>query len=255
MAKDDVIQMESYFRQFPSVLVAFSGGVDSTVLANAAQRALGKAAVAVTFDTPTISRREIAGAVKSAKRIGIRHIIVKYTELSDERFTSNPHNRCYFCKKAMAHKLKGVAKKHGIKDIVEGTNAQDLIGHRPGYKALKEAGISSPFVELGFNKDDVRKIAKDYMLEHNKPSGACLASRIPTGVKVTKPRLRKVEEAEEYLRALGLTQVRVRLEGARSDVARIEVIPREFQKVLTYSKEITGHLPFRRVTLDLRGYS
>jgi pyridinium-3,5-biscarboxylic acid mononucleotide sulfurtransferase len=248
-------KLADFFSKQRNALVSFSGGVDSSVLAKAAYDALGADALAVTFDTPTLPRSELACAKKTAKKIGIRHLIVPYSELGSRQFRSNPKDRCYFCKKRMAQKLKEVAKEHGMGCIVEGTNAEDLKGHRPGYRALKEAGISSPLAELGFAKDDVRKLAKEYGLDYMKPSAACLSSRIPQGTEITKELLRTVEEAEDYLKSLGLTQVRVRLEGEGCLDARIEVCPEEFQKVIKHSSEIVDALSFRRVSLDLRGYS
>lgn len=232
--------------------MAFSGGVDSSVLAKAAHRALRDQAVAVTFDTPTYSRRELKEAREVAADIGIRHIIVEYSELSDADFTRNPGDRCFFCKRMMAKKLKDVAEAEGLANIVEGTTVDELAGHRPGYRAIKESGILSPFVELGLTKNDVVALAKEYGLEHDKPPGACLSSRIPEGTKITEPLLRTVEEAEDYLRTLGLRQVRVRIEG---EDARIEVYAEDFAKVIEHSQEIKGKLPFRRVSLDLSGYS
>jgi pyridinium-3,5-biscarboxylic acid mononucleotide sulfurtransferase len=255
MAAKDSRVLENHIRGLGSVLVAYSGGVDSGVLAQASYNALHGGALAVTFDTPTIPRRELSAAKAAAKRMGIRHIVVKYTELSDGRFAKNPKNRCFFCKRAMACKMKEVAKRHGMRHVIEGTNAQDLLGHRPGYRAIKGAGIGSPLAELGFTKEDVRAMARKYGLDWRKPSAACLASRIPTGVRVTKARLRKIEESEDYLKSLGLTQVRVRLEGAKSDVARIVVESNEFYKVAANRNKILRRLPFKRVTLDLRGYS
>ncbi|MFH0862155.1 MAG: ATP-dependent sacrificial sulfur transferase LarE [Candidatus Altiarchaeota archaeon] len=248
-------KLARFFGNERKALVAFSGGVDSSVLAKAAFDALGKGALAVTFDTPTLPRSELDAARKTAKRIGIRHVVVKYSELSDLEFSRNSHDRCFFCKRKMAEKLKEVAKNHTISLIVEGTNAEDLCGHRPGYRALKEAGISSPLAVLGYSKKAVRRLAKGYGLDHSKPSGACLASRIPTGSDVTLRRLKKIENAEDFLRSLGLTQVRVRLEGADLGVGRIEVENGEFGKVVANSTLIVKSLPFRKVVLDLAGYS
>jgi len=248
-------KLARFFRDKGPVLVAYSGGIDSSVLAKAAYDALGEDALAVTFDTPTITRSELALAKKTAKRIGIRHVVERYSELWDKRFRENPGNRCYFCKKKMAERLRKVAGKHGIKLIVEGTNAEDLKGERPGYKALKEAGISSPLAELGFTKNQVRALARRHGLNWDKPSSACLASRIPTGKEVTYGRLRLVEDAEECLKSLGIRQVRVRLVPPDCRDARIEVEKKDFKSVLENAEKIRKSLPFRRISLDLSPYS
>jgi len=234
------------------VLVAYSGGLDSTVLSKAAYDALGGDALAVTLDSPLLPRRELRDAVETAKRIGIEHAVVHYSELMDRDFKRNPPDRCYRCKRMMARKLKELAAERKIGCVVEGTTCDELEGHRPGYKALREAGILSPYVELGLRKTDVRELAMAYGLRFDMPSTTCLASRIPAGVEVTGELLAKIEDAEDYLLSLGLTQVRVRVEG---EDARIEAYESEFGKVIDRSSEITGRLPFRRVTLDLRGYS
>jgi uncharacterized protein len=245
-------KLTGYMRDLGGVLVAYSGGVDSSVLAYVAHRVLGDKAVAVTFDTPTLPRHELMEAVECASLIGLRHEVVEYTELSDSSFRSNPADRCYFCKKLMADELTKSARNNSLAYVVEGTTVDELLGHRPGYRALKEAGILSPYVELGMSKYDVRCLAEKYGLRYEKPSGACLASRIPSGTVITEEILKKVEESEDYLRSLGLTQVRVRVMG---DDARIETYESEFDKVVDNADEIRQALPFRRVVLDLRGYS
>ncbi|MFH1056132.1 MAG: ATP-dependent sacrificial sulfur transferase LarE [Candidatus Altiarchaeota archaeon] len=248
-------RLRGFFKGRRSVLVAYSGGVDSSVVAKAAYDALGRNALAVTFDTPTIPRRELKEAKETTQRMGIKHIIVRYNELDDEDFRRNPPDRCYYCKRSMSAKLKEIAKEHGIDLIVDGTNVEDLKGHRPGYRALTEARISSPLAELGFTKKMVRTLARRYGLDYEKPSAACLSSRIPRGERITRSRLMRVEAAEDYLKSLGLSQVRVRLEGPRCENARIEVFRREFPTVLKNAERIVKRLKFSRVTLDLSGYS
>jgi pyridinium-3,5-biscarboxylic acid mononucleotide sulfurtransferase len=246
-------KLAGFFKSRRSALVAFSGGVDSAVLAKAAYDALGEGALAVTFDTPSTPRHDLEDAVKTAKAIGIRHLVVKYSEVADDDYRKNPQDRCYFCKRHMASRLRDIAAEHQMDLIVEGTNAEDLHGHRPGYRALREAGISSPLAELGAGKAQVRALAKEYGLDWGRPSSACLASRVPTGTGIDEATLRKIDESEDYLRSLGITQVRVRVD--ESDSARIEVLKSEFPIVLAHTSKIVEKLPFRRVTLDLRGYS
>ncbi len=248
-------RLAAYFRRKRRVLVAYSGGVDSGVLLRGARDAVGDGVLAVTFDTPTTPAHDLRSAAETARKLGVRHLVAGYDELSDARFMGNPADRCYWCKRMMAGRLMGIAREHGIRCVVEGTNAEDLEGHRPGYKALREAGVKSPLAELGLMKADVRALAKEYGLDWRRPSSACLASRIRTGVGIRKETLSAVDESEDYLRSLGLTQVRVRIDSEEGDVARIEAEPGEFGIIIRNAEAITKKLPFRRVSLDLRGYS
>jgi pyridinium-3,5-biscarboxylic acid mononucleotide sulfurtransferase len=216
--------------------------------------ALGDGALAVTFDTPTTPRGDLAGAKETAAAVGVRHLVVEYDELADAEFASNPPDRCYHCKRMMASALRRLAGETGMACVADGTNAEDLGGHRPGYRALVEAGVVSPLAELGFFKGDVRRLARHYGLDWGKPSGACLASRIRHGSRITPEVLRRVDEAEEFLRALGFTQVRVRAEGEGCGEARIEVLPCEFGLAAERAEEIALRLGFVKVKLDLRGY-
>ncbi len=241
-----------------SVLVAFSGGVDSAVVAAAAKIALKDKAVAVTINSPLIPSEEIEMAVRVAKEIGIEHIIIEGNELKDPNFVRNPINRCYFCKKNLASKLKELARKRGLKSIVDGSNSEDLKDYRPGRIALKEEGISSPLIEVKLTKKEVREIAKILGLSiAEKPSSACLASRIPYGQKITLKRIKRVAKAEKIVKDIvKVKQVRVRDHG---DIARIEVDPNERrlffnEKIMDEVSQKLQMLGFKFVALELSGY-
>lgn len=252
--------LEEWFRERGGpVVVAFSGGVDSSVVLAVAARALGPSSVyAVTAKSPLYPRSELEWAERVASQLGVNHVVVATNELEDENFARNPPNRCYFCKKELAVKLKEVAARVGARVIVDGTNSEDLGGHRPGYLAFREEGVLSPLAELGFTKSEVRQAAKLLGLPNwDKPSMACLASRVPYGQRITPDRLRRIEEAEEAVkRIVGARQVRVRDHG---DIARIEV-GREERRLFA-SEEVMDRvamelksLGWRYVTLDLEGY-
>jgi uncharacterized protein len=249
-------KLKGYFRGLGSAAVAFSGGVDSSILAKAAYDVLGDKAVAVTIVSPTNDPLEIANAKRVAKEIGIKHILVNHSELTNKCFRENKPDRCYHCKKEIIFVLRKTAEKYGIKNVIEGTNAQELTGHRPGYKAVKESKAISPLAELGITKDDVRAIARLMKLSNaEKPSTACLASRIPYGTPITVKLLKKVASAESVIRRLGIKQFRVR---CFDDLAVIEVLPDDFGIILENSYDIDSKmnkLGFKRVTLDLAGYS
>jgi len=245
----------AWFRQFKSALVAFSGGVDSSVLARAAFEALGDGALAITARSSTMPDRELREAIRIAREIGIAHEIIEEDELEDENFVKNPKDRCYFCRKKLGEALLGIAGKKGFDVVVDGANLSDTQEHRPGLKALKELGIRSPLIELGYTKEDVRAIAREFNLSvHKKPPQACLASRIPYGDFITRDKLSQIERAEDYLLSLGLSQVRVRHHGS---VARIEVFAEEIPKVIEHREKIYSELKklgFNYVALDLKGY-
>lgn len=240
------------------VLVAFSGGVDSTFLLKVAKESLGEGGVvAVTATSPLYPQREIDWAKKTAEEIGVRHILIESNELRIEGFSKNPTNRCYLCKKELFGRLRELAQKEGISHIVEGSTLDDEKDYRPGQKAIKELGIMSPLREAFFSKREVREASRQLGLSTwAKPSFACLASRFPYHSEVTEEGLGMVNEAEEFLIALGFKQVRVR---HYKDLARIEVDPEEIDRLMERSlrEKVVSHFKkvgYKYVTLDLQGF-
>ncbi len=252
-----IAEMVEAMRQKGSILVAFSGGVDSSVVAALAHHALGERALAVTAASETLATRELEEAQRTALEIGIAHRVISFSELASESFSSNPENRCYFCQHMRMGHLKRLATQLGYQTVASGTNLSDAREYRPGLMAMQEQGVYQPLLEHRVDKLGVRAIAKALGLSvWDKPSMACLASRIPHGLRVTKGRLRMIEQAEDFLRQRGFRQVRVR---CHDRLARIEIAPEEMEKILDRGllEEIATHLKalgFERVTLDLEGY-
>jgi len=253
-----VNKLLDWFKGKNGVLVAFSGGVDSTLVAYAAHRVLGDRALAVTADSVTLPPGELEEAVKTANLIGIRHKIVKVNELNEPEFANNPPDRCYYCKRSLLRTLSKIAETEGLELLVDGSNADDYRDFRPGLKALREFKVRSPLAELGFTKNDVRFVSRSIGLPTaDKPSMACLASRIPYGMKITYDKLRRVSEAEDYIKKLtGVKQIRVR---DHDTIARIEV-GRDERKMF-FNEELMDSiwaklrsLGYVYVALDLYGY-
>jgi len=255
LASLKIRKLEDIVRSCDSAVVAFSGGVDSSVLAAVARKVLGRKAVAVTLDSPAMPRSELAEARKLARWIGIRHVVFKHDELKDRNFVKNTIRRCYYCKRLLAQRLRQFALNHNLSCVLEGTNASEVRGHRPGFRALRQAGVKSPLAIAGFTKKDVRSLARAFKLPvQDKPSMACLSSRIPYGTLVTARDLRRVELAEACLKKQGFSQVRVRCYGR---LAVIEVMPEEFPMAFDNGTRIAKafrRLGFSRTTLDLQGY-
>ena len=241
-----------------AVLIAFSGGVDSSVVAAVAHDALGEDAVACTAKSETLPEAELEDATRVADEIGIRHEIVEFSELDSEAFVANDGERCYHCRSMRLSAMYDEARELGIDVVCVGTNASDPgEGHRPGLRAVEELNAYSPLLEHDITKDEVREIAREYDLSvADKPSMACLSSRIPTGLEVTEERLSRVEKAERLLRTWGFEQFRVR---DHDGLARIEVGEDELDVALDpdfvrAARDHVADLGFDHVTLDLHGY-
>jgi len=241
------------------VVIALSGGVDSSTLAAVSHDVLGERAVAVTAKSSTYPPEEMEEAEGIAREIGIRHYIVETGELSNENFVRNPENRCYYCKKELLDCLQDFAQRLGFKAIFEGTNFSDLSGHRPGFKAVKERkNVFSPWAEIGFTKEEIRALSHKFGLSvHDKPALACLASRIPFGERITEERLNRVGRAEQIIKKIsGVRQLRVR---DHNGLARIEVDRNErsllfnIEAIDKIASELKT-LGFKFVTMDLEGY-
>jgi uncharacterized protein len=241
------------------VVIALSGGVDSSTLTAVCYDVLGERAVAVTAKSPTYPPEEIKEAKRIAEEIGIKHFVIETNELENENFVRNPENRCYYCKKELLETLQSFAQKLGFKAVFEGTNFSDLRGHRPGFNAVKEMkNVFSPWAENEFTKEEIRAIAQKLGLSvYDKPALACLASRIPFGEQITEERLSRVGKAEQIVKKIsGVRQLRVR---DHQGLARIEVGRDERKLLFDHGimdkiAEELKRLGFKFVTLDLEGY-
>lgn len=241
-------------RGYESTVVAFSGGVDSAVVARAAKEALGEWSIAAISDSPTLPRRELDEAHETAQHIGIRLYAIQRSELDDPEFVDNPLNRCYFCKKGLQEDLMILAEEIQAKTVTYGVNLDDFGDWRPGIDAARERGARFPLADTQMDKQDVRALAKHWGLDvWDKPSSPCLASRVPFGQRVTAEKLKLIEQAEEFVRGLGFRDVRVRHMG---DAARVEVPEADVVRLFAiepFVAERLVNLGFDEVTIDPRG--
>ncbi len=249
--------LQEHLMSMDRILVAFSGGVDSTLVLGVAIEVLGEKVLAVTAESDSLPKRELDACRSLAESLGTYHRVIETEEMQSENYLQNPANRCYFCKSELYGKLKSIAKEEGFSHIVNGINVDDLGDYRPGITAAREADVKTPLADLGFTKQDIRDLSRYLDLPTwEKPAMACLSSRIPYGNTISPEKLEKIELAEDFLIAEGFSQNRVRY---HEDVARIEL---PTQDILRFFKEGLAEktqsrfkeIGFRYVAVDILGY-
>lgn len=252
-----LLHLREIFAAMDSVLVAYSGGIDSTFVLKVAYDQLGDSAVGVTAISPTFPAVELETATRVAKEIGARHELIETNQLTIPAFTENDANRCFHCKTDLYQLMDRLREQRAPAVVVDGTNLDDLGDDRPGIRAAREWGVRSPLVEAELTKSDIRSLARDFGLSNwDKPAAACLSSRIPRGIMITREKLSRVEQAEDVLFAEGFRHCRVRDHG---EIARIEIAQDELPRMLeggrgTMISRRVKELGFRFVTIDLEGY-
>ena len=256
MILEKIKKIKEFIKEKKSVIVAFSGGIDSSTLAKLSYEVLGEKSLSITINSDIFPKRELKDAIKVASEIGIPHKIINVDYSNTDWFSINAQDRCYHCKKELFLNISNLSKKLNVNAIIEGTNASEVLSYRPGYKAVLETNnVFTPFTEFGVTKEEVRKIAKILRLSiADKPSASCLLTRFPYGHKITWNELKEIEIAEDGFLLFGFTQVRVRKHGG---IARIEILPSEFNKFMQNRKRILklfDDLNFKYVTLDIKGF-
>lgn len=255
--KQKLNALKTYFIDRHSVVVAFSGGVDSTLLLQLAVEFAPGKVLAVSSKSSVSPKGEIDLGAKLAKELNVEHIIIDTNELENPKFVANPSNRCYHCKSGLFSRLKKIGEEHDIQTVVDGTNYDDITDYRPGMKAGQELGVESPLKDCQMTKDDIRVLSKKYNLyTWDKPASPCLSSRIPYNSPITLEKLLRIDKAERIIRELGIDEVRVR---DHEQIARIEIPKKEFELFLTSDKnsEITNQLKalgYQYVSLDTNGF-